>query len=95
MRLVERLRDRELRVVVLQSVRKPRDEVIGQERRVAGNGDRVRRLRMNQSGVQSGKRSCKAADGVRHDRMPERGVTLAILVGIDENRADLRCEVAR
>src|SRR6478609_5543800 len=44
------------------------------------------------SSVQAGKRAGEAADMVADDAVPERGVALEVLVGIDDDLVDLRRE---
>ena len=70
----------------------PRDEIVRQERRVAGHGDGVARVAPRQPRVQPGERTREAADGVGHDRMAERGVRSAFWLALIRIVADLRRE---
>ena len=92
MRLFERFRDREFRAFADQGRGKPCDEIGGQERRIAGRRNNIRRRSGRQSRVQSCEWPGKAADGVHDDSMSERTVALDVLIGVDEDVTDLRCE---
>ena len=42
--------------------------------------------------MQSGERAGKTADGVGDDPISERAIALDVLIGVDDDIADLRCE---
>ena len=89
MRLVERLRHRELRLFPFEVCGEARHEVRGQEGRVAGDGDREGAGRARQSGVQTGERPREAADLVGDDRVTQGTIAIEILVRVDQHFADL------
>ena len=68
--LVAGFRHRE--IVLAADFCKPRNEIGGQERRIAGHGHDERMRRRLQAGVQSGERAGEAADLVAHHAMAER-----------------------
>ena len=92
MRLGEGLRHRELRALAVERRGQPGHEIAGEERRIAGHGDDVVAARGRHPRVQAGERPGESADGIGHDRVTQRAIPVEVLVGVDQDVADLRGE---
>ena len=89
-RLVEGAGDGEIGVGRGQRRKQAGNQIGRQEGRIAGGGGDQRVRRRRQRGVQPGQRAGEIGNLVGHDAVAEGGVTLAILVGVDQQFVDLR-----
>ena len=92
MRLVAGLGDCDFGAAALQRRTEARDQIVRQERRIARYGRHQIVPRFRQAAVQSRERTGKTADDIRNDVIAERCIGVEVLVGVDQQFVDLRCE---